>query len=88
MGPLLRGSHRSGRLMHGGMNRIAITVRVWVLGEALGIEGLSAHDCRHYWATAALASGTQIDRLQDAGSWASRPCRYVMPRRRALLIRG
>lgn len=79
MGPLLRGSHRSGRLMQGGMNRIAITVRVRLLGETIGIKGLSAHDCRHYWATAALASGTQIDRLQDAGGWASpaMPLRYA-----------
>lgn len=40
---------------------------------------LSAHDCRHYWATAAARNQTPIDRLQDAGGWASpaMPLRYV-----------
>ena len=33
--------------------------------------GLSAHDLRHYWATRAARSGTPLDRLQDAGGWAS-----------------
>ena len=45
----------------------------------IGIEGLSAHDCRHYWATQAARNGTPIDRLQDAGGWSSvaMPMRYI-----------
>ena len=61
------------------MTSRAITARVRALGQAIGVEGLSAHDCRHYWATQAARSGTPIDRLQDAGGWASpaMPLRYV-----------
>jgi integrase len=43
----------------------------------LGLEGLSPHDCRHYWATDAARSGTDPFRLQEAGGWAS----LAMPRR-------
>ena len=40
---------------------------------------LSAHDCRHSWATMAVRKGTPIDRLMDAGGWSSpaMPLRYV-----------
>ena len=53
--------------------------RVHDLGAAVGLVGLSAHDLRHYWATRAARSGTPLDRLQDAGGWASpaMPLRYV-----------
>jgi len=56
-----------------------IRSRVKHLGEAVGIVGLSPHDCRHYWATAAMASGTDIKSLQDAGGWSSpaMPLRYA-----------
>lgn len=49
------------------------------LGLAVGIEGLSPHDCRHYWATAAVKNGTDIKSLQEAGGWKSpaMPLRYV-----------
>jgi len=67
---------RAGQLSHGGMTTRAITDRVRYLGEQIGIEGLSAHDLRHTWATRA-APGTPIDRLQDAGGWSS----YAMPLR-------
>ena len=48
------------------------------MGAEAGIAGLSAHDCRHYWA--ARWTG-KIDpfRLQEAGGWAS----LAMPRRYA-----
>jgi integrase len=57
----------------------AITKRVAMLGEQLGILGMSAHDCRHYWATDAIRNGTDIKSLQDAGGWASphMPLRYA-----------
>lgn len=78
-GPLLRASRKGGELTKAGMTTRAITARVRTLGEQLGIHGLSAHDCRHYWATQAARNGTPIDRLQDAGGWASpvMPLRYV-----------
>lgn len=49
------------------------------LGRAVGLDTLSPHDCRHYFATAALANGTQIKALQDAGGWNSpaMPLRYA-----------
>jgi integrase len=79
VGPLLRASRKGGDLTHAGMSKRAITDRVRVLGEEIGVEGLSAHDLRHTWATWAARSGTPIDRLQDAGGWASpaMPLRYV-----------
>jgi integrase len=75
---LLRGSVKGGVLC-GVMSERAITKRVRSLGEAAGLEGLSAHDCRHFWATNAARSGTAIDRLQDAGGWSSHamPMRYI-----------
>jgi integrase len=87
-GPLLRASvskragveaWHAGQLSHAGMSERAITERVRVLGEAADIEGLSAHDLRHTWATRLARGGTPIDRLQDAGGWASpaMPLRYV-----------
>jgi integrase len=62
-----------------GITERALTKRVKVLGALIGIDGLSAHDCRHYWATQAARHGTSLDRLQDAGGWSSpaMPLRYV-----------
>lgn len=78
-GPLLRASRKGGKLTSGAMSERAITARVRYLGERIGIDGLSAHDLRHTWATQAARSGTPIDRLQDAGGWSSpaMPLRYV-----------
>lgn len=78
-GPLLRRSRKDRRLHGAGMAERSITERVKTLGEAIRIQSLSAHDCRHYWATRAARNGTPIDRLQDAGGWSSpaMPLRYV-----------
>ena len=78
-GPLLRSSRKDGELGDPGMSERAITARVGVLGRKLGIDGLSAHDCRHYWATKAARSGTDAFALRDAGGWSSlaMPSRYV-----------
>jgi integrase len=75
---LLLGSFKSGELA-GGMSIRAITRRVKDLGAAIGLPGLSAHDCRHYWATQAARNHTPMDRLQDAGGWSSlaMPGRYI-----------
>lgn len=89
LGPVLRGSRKGkgskhiepggGVLAAQGMSARAITQRVKDLGALLGISGLSAHDCRHYWATQAARHGTPLDRLQDAGGWSSlaMPARYI-----------
>ena len=80
-GPVLRASRKGGALQDAGMipqpqcgrgmTARALTARVHDLGAAVGLVGLSAHDLRHYWATRAARNGTQLDRLQDAGGWAS-----------------
>lgn len=78
-GPLLRGSRKGGKLTGEGMAEKNITERVRTLGSAAGIEGLSAHDCRHYWATQAARNSTPLDRLKDAGGWSNytQPLRYI-----------
>ena len=78
-GPVLRASRKGGALQDAGMTARALTARVRDLGAAVGLVGLSAHDLRHYWATRAARNGTPLDRLQDAGGWASpaMPLRYV-----------
>lgn len=57
----------------------ALTKRVELLGRKHGLESLSAHDARHYWATYEARNGTDSFRLQDAGGWNSpaMPARYV-----------
>lgn len=73
------GKDAAGTLTAQGMSERALTKRVMVLGQAVEVVGLSAHDCRHYWATRAARNGTPLDRLQDAGGWSSpaMPLRYV-----------
>jgi integrase len=63
----------------------AVHARVRVLGQQIGIKDLSPHDCRHYWATQAMRSGTSVDRLQEAGGWKSpaMPLRYATRARKA-----
>ncbi|NPV55599.1 MAG: tyrosine-type recombinase/integrase [Anaerolineae bacterium] len=76
-GPLLRRSRKNGELAEAGMGERAITARVRALGAVIGLPGLSAHDCRHYWATNAARHGTDPFDLQQAGGWSS----LAMPRR-------
>jgi integrase len=68
-----------GELGGPGMSTRRIAGRVTILGRAQGLEGLSPHDCRHYWATEAARAGTDLFTLQEAGGWASldMPRRYV-----------
>lgn len=74
---LLVGSKKGGQLTSSPMSDRAITKRVNYLGQQLlAIDTLSAHDCRHYWATAAAREGTDPFRLQEAGGWNS----LTMPR--------
>jgi integrase len=78
---LLVGSRKGhdGQHLQGDMSRRAITKRVRVLGERIGLTGLSAHDCRHAWVEAAIRGKTDIKALQDAGGWNSpaMPLRYA-----------
>lgn len=71
LGPVLRGSRKGGKLDGYGMTERSITLRVGELGRALGIEGLSAHDCRHYWATRAIRKGADPFAVLQAGGWTS-----------------
>ena len=68
----------SGQLSGAGATR-ALTKRVELLGRRAGIEGLSAHDARHYWATYEARNNTPVNRLMDAGGWSSpaMPLRYI-----------
>jgi integrase len=58
---------------------ISIQERVRTLGELVGIQGLSPHDCRHSWATRAANHGTPLERLKQAGGWSNiqTPLRYI-----------
>jgi integrase len=49
----------------------SLTKRVELLGRHAGIEGLSAHDARHYSATYEARKGTPINRLVDMFGWNS-----------------
>lgn len=78
-GLIWRASAKMQGLTRQGMSERAITKRVNHLGLQLGISELSAHDLRHTWATLATRNGTTLERLQDAGGWASlaMPGRYI-----------
>ncbi len=77
--PLLRASTKGGALGPAGVSERALTKRVNYLGKRIGVEGLSAHDLRHSWATRAARNKTSAFALQDAGGWSSlaMPARYV-----------
>ncbi len=51
------------------MQRAGLAKRVRLIGEAVGIQGLSPHDLRHFWTEDALANHTPIDRVQSGGNW-------------------
>jgi integrase len=83
-GLLLRRSLRNEELGAAGMTERAITARVGLLGKQIGLVGLSAHDCRHFWATSAARHGTDPFVLQEAGGWSS----LAMPRRYVKITRS
>ena len=77
---LFRQSVKGGQLKTGsGISERNLSERVRTIGRRLGIDNLSAHDCRHSWATRAVAGKTDAFALRDAGGWASlaMPSRYV-----------
>jgi integrase len=82
-GVIWRKSHKGTSQLSGQLSAVsaerALTKRVELLGRKAGLQGLSAHDCRHFWATFEARNGTPVDRLMDAGGWSSpaMPLRYV-----------
>ncbi len=68
----------SGQLSETSATR-TINKRVELLGRKAGVEGLSPHDCRHYWATYEARNDTPVNRLMDTGGWSSpaMPLRYI-----------
>jgi integrase len=78
---LLMGSRKNGHLS-GTMSKSAINQRVGTLGKQIGVEHLSPHDCRHFWANSAVEAGTDLEQLKQAGGWATleMPSRYVKRR--------
>ncbi|HWQ47194.1 MAG TPA: site-specific integrase [Longilinea sp.] len=75
--PLLRRILKNEQFGQHSMTTRGISLRVELLGDLLGLEHLSAHDCRHFWATSAARHGTDPFVLQEAGGWSS----LAMPRR-------
>lgn len=69
-GLLLRGSRKGGKLTEPGLTVQCINLRVGNLGRAIGLEGLSPHDCRHFCATK-LAQKRTIRELMDFFGWKS-----------------
>ena len=74
-----KGSAQLGKQISPTSAERGLTKRVELLGRRAGLVGLSAHDCRHYWATFEARNNTPVDRLMDAGGWNSpaMPLRYI-----------
>jgi integrase len=71
-GPLILASNKTGKLLKKGMTTRAITDRVALLGQGIGIEKLSSHDLRHAAATVAGCSpDVSISGLMNFGGWES-----------------
>lgn len=68
--PLLLTSKKNGELTGGAMALRTIRQRVGTLGKRAGVDGLSPHDCRHFWATRAARKSPPFA-LKQAGGWAS-----------------
>lgn len=73
-GALFPGSGKTGML-----STRTVNLLVGVLGRSVGLDNLSPHDLRHYWATKEARRGTPINRLMTAGGWNSlaMPLRYI-----------
>ena len=71
LGPLMRSSRKGGALTSPGMTRRSLSVRVKRLGERVGVEGLTAHDCRHYAATRDGKRGKSVKYVMTKFGWTS-----------------
>jgi integrase len=80
-GPLFLASRKSGQLIQGkGLIERSVNDRVGQLGRAIGIEGLSPHDCRHYGATkVGHDPNVSLASLMAWGGWKSpqNAARYI-----------
>jgi integrase len=83
-GALFSESNRGGTLDRKRRGKVAVTTRginerVRTLGAVIGVDTLSPHDCRHYWASRAAAERVPLERLKQAGGWSSvhMPIRYI-----------
>jgi integrase len=72
-GPLFLG-YRGDRL-----STRSINDRIGKLGKMIGVERLSPHDLRHFWAFDAFRNGTSLDKVKSGGGWktAEMPLRYA-----------
>lgn len=79
-GALIRSSLKSGTLTKSGMNRVNVAQRIARLGHMIGVDGLSPHDLRHFWATRLANNDVSLDKLMSAGGWSSpaMPMRYIV----------
>lgn len=53
------------------LSRRAINARVQELGRQIGVEKLSPHDLRHFWAFDALRNQTPFHQVKAGGGWKS-----------------
>lgn len=67
--PLLRGSKKNNQLVDNGISARTVTRIVNKLGNQHGLERLSAHDCRHSWATRARLAKTHPQDIMEGGGW-------------------
>jgi integrase len=68
---LMRGSRRGGNLTTPGVTERSLSMRIKTLGENVGIEGLTAHDCRHYAATRDGKRGKSVKYIMSKFGWTS-----------------
>lgn len=68
--PLFVSGKRNGELKANGISTRTVTRIVNEAGNSIGIERLSAHDCRHSWATRA-SEESPIEAVKQGGGWAS-----------------
>lgn len=70
-GCLLLRSKKNGELLSLPMNEWGITMRAKELARRIGVDGFSAHDGRHHWATDAVTNKTDPFALKNAGGWSN-----------------
>ncbi len=75
----LRKDGSGGELLGRGLNRVRVSERVAWLGKRLGIEKLSAHDCRHFCATQMARLDYSVHELMAWFGWtnAQTAMRYI-----------
>lgn len=67
--PLIRSSKKNNELVERGVSARTVTRIVNKLGKQHGLDRLSAHDCRHSWATRAYKGNTHPQDIMQGGGW-------------------